>query len=125
MDGLVAYVKSTDNENAVKAIVAYGNKRETKGITETWRRAIIVLRKAFKRREKRIKDSMLEYDPEIGAISMMSFVRYFAAIEDQLRNYQEIGSREVKNCAADVNDFMYQVLGDVKIDRRILFGKDQ
>lgn len=120
---LLSYIRTATPENALSALVAYGNNREAKGVQEAWKRTTIILRKAFKRREKRIRDSFVEYDPEIGAISIMSFTNYFAAIEDALKTYYQIGSSDVRSCVSDINDFMYQMLGNVKIDRRILFSK--
>jgi len=80
-----------------------------------------VLRKSYKRREKRIRNQILDYNDEQSMIDLTNFVRYFSCIEDALRLHSEKGSQEVKEAMADVNSLMYNKLGKLKIDRRINF----
>lgn len=122
---IVDTIQKSDFDKALKTLIDYGNIRETSGINNGWDRCRRLMRATFRCRSKRLKDSIVDYDDFQSMISLLSFTEYFSSIEDLLRIFYLEGSMDVKKCVSDINDLMYQKLGDLRIDRRIMPPKDQ
>ncbi|MCK5139459.1 MAG: hypothetical protein KAQ85_06430 [Thermodesulfovibrionia bacterium] len=123
LEALVKVIKDSDIENAVEMIKTYGNMRETRGISSGWSRSRVVMRFAMKNRKKRLKNSVLEFDEYAGMLSLISFTRLISAQENIIRDLHEKGSFEVRVACAEISDATMQLLGDVKLDRRIIYSK--
>lgn len=122
---LVRVIRSSSEEEAIKLVKDYGDTRQEVGINDGWENARRVTRFAIKNRKERLKKQILEIDEFTAMVSLISFTKYFSGIEDLLREHGEKGSDEVKACVEDVNELMYQLLGEkLKIDRRTSFAND-
>lgn len=122
---LVRLIRSLPEEEAIKTIKKYTDIVAEDYVNRTWERARKLIRFINRFRKLELKKHILEMDEYSAMISVVSFTRYFAALEDLLREYNEKGSLEVKACVNDVNELMYQLLDDkIKIDRRSIFQKD-
>jgi len=122
-DSMLYSILTGTKEEAAKIIKTYGDCRAKAGIDEAWTKANKLLKVATCNREKRMKDFILNYDLEAGAITLIGFTRYYAALEELLKKLSESASRETKDALSDVADGMQMLLGDVKIDKRIVYSK--
>jgi len=118
---LAAYIQNCTPENAEKAILEYGNQRAEHGIEQAWKKSTILIRKAFKRRERRIKSHLLDFTDEQSMISPIDFIRYISCIEDQLKFHSERGGADVRDACSDISNLMYNKLAKMKPDRRLNF----
>lgn len=121
MKTMVAYIQSCTPENAAKAITEYGNQRFEQGSNGAWKISISMWRKALKRREKRIRNHLLDFNDEQSMIDIVNFVRFFSCVEDELKKMSEQGGSDVKEACASVNNLMYNKLAKIKPDRRLNF----
>jgi len=120
VEAIVDLVKVLPKEEASIVIEQYGNARHELGITNECKRWVALQSKQRVLRTRRFKSFML--DVEDGAIDPLEFIRFFAVIEDELK-YASFGqSQEVKDFAGEINDFMWNRLGNVKVDRRLIFN---
>lgn len=121
IETLVGYVKGATPENAAKAIIEYGNKRVSKGVEDAWTKSAIMWRKAFRRRQRRIKNHILDFNDEQSMIDLINFIRFFSAVEDAIKFHSERGSSDTREALADINNLMYNKLGKIRLDRRLNF----
>jgi hypothetical protein len=121
---LLKLLRSTGEEEASQLLKRYTEiiKRDT--IDYTWDRARVLVRHISKNRRQRVKKSMVNYDVESGMISLLQFTKFVAALEDAAMEHYKNGTEEVKSSIGDIINQLYQSLGNVRIDRRILFSKD-
>lgn len=122
---LVDYIKGASEDNATKAVLEYGNRRVKYAIEESWKRSSKLFGYAMHNRQKRIKDSILDYEEDQSVISLIGLTRFVASIEDCLKKHSENASEETMDALADVADLMFNKLGSIKIDRRIIFSKSE
>jgi hypothetical protein len=124
LEALVREIKNSDTEKAVEMITDYGNTRESRGINQGWSRSRVVMRFAMKNRNKRLKNSILEFDEHSAMLSVVSFTRFISALELIVRNLSEKGSLEVRVVCSEITDSLFQLLGSLKIDRRVIYSKE-
>ena len=126
LDTLVSLIaKIEDKEEIKKAVVAYGNKREKKGIEDGWRRSRVLHRFAIKNRKEQLKKHLLDYNEEAGAIPLVEFLRYFSSLSDFIKDgVRAYKTKEIMDFADEIEGLMFSKLGGLKLDRRTLFSKD-
>jgi hypothetical protein len=115
---LVRQIRSLGEDDAQRLLVSYGNKREEKGINEGWTRCRMLWSKSIRMRTKRLRDHILDYDEYTAQIEIPEFILYVSSIADELKKVMMNGSDETRHAAADLFDFMYNKIGNVKTDRR-------
>ena len=121
---LLPQCQGCQNRDIIKqALIGYINHRVGKAIEDAWDKSAEVLRATNLCRQKRIRNSILNYN-ENGQISVREFTKYFIGVVDELRQFAHHGTPEHRKAAIDVVSTMYTLLGDVKIDKRTLFTKD-
>jgi len=121
---LVRVIKSSPEEEAINIINQFRNAVAEQYIESTWKVARRFLSSVLKSRRNRLKRHIVQLDEFSAAIPLLSFQRYFCAIEDKLLEYSNISNKETREAAQDINAMMYQMLDDIKIDRRNLAQKD-
>ena len=121
---LLKLIRSVEEEDAIKMFDQYTNiiKRDT--LNYTWNRARVLVRHIAKNRRQRVRKAMVNYDEESGMISLVQFTKFIAAIEDSATNLYEKGSIETKDAISDVITSLYQLLGNIRIDKRLIFTKE-
>lgn len=121
---LVDLVKSSSPEEGLKMVTNYGNMRAADAIEQSWKyfRKLIARINGHKRMQ--LKRHVLNFDEDSGAIPLVEFVRYFAAIEDELRAGLEKESDEVRKFAENIHDTMWNRIGNIRIDKRTIFQKN-
>ena len=115
---LVNEIYESDKDRIEKLVIAYGDKREEKGINEGWKRCRMAWSKAIQIRTRRLKDHLLNYNEHTAQIEIPEFILYVSSIADELKKVMMTGSDETRHAAADLFDFMYNKIGNVKTDRR-------
>lgn len=110
--------KLEDPEAIKKILLPYGNQRETRGFEHGWLRCQSVYQKAMAQRRMTIKRFVPNYEPD-GTITLNTFNKIFFNIIDELRDVG-YGKYPIK----DFQDFLFAVVGDLKIDRRLCFKKE-
>jgi len=120
LSGLVDAVKESDKDNAALLIERYGNLREERGIEHGWRKSADVHRKLKCIQQKKLKNAVIDYDEENRCLSLEEFIRFFAAVEDELKVTMELDG-ESRDFALNLHDFMWNRLGNIKVDRRFIF----
>ena len=124
IETLIEVIQNATPQKALEIITYYGNKRETKGIEDGWKRSRVVQRFAVKSKREQLKKHLLNFDEGSNSIPDVEFVRFFAGIEDCLVNESQNMPEEVREFAASIQDLMWSKLGNVKPDRRITFRND-
>lgn len=119
---LVNYIKNADEENATLALKEYGNRRVQYAIEESWKRSHRLLECAMHNREKRIKDHLIEFNDEQSVINLINFTRFFSAVEDRIKKHMNTDNEELRDALVEINDYMYQKIGKLKLDRRLNFS---
>jgi len=120
---LVRIIQESNEEDAIKAVRLYGNQRESRGINSGWAKCRQLMRYALKNRNRRLRKEILDFDEHSGMLSLVSFTKYFAYVEDVIKALHNKGSLEVKLACGEISAASYQALGNLKIDRRLLFSK--
>lgn len=121
MNTLIDYIQHADQENAEKAVIEYGNHRAAKAIDDSWRVFRKVLNRVNGKNKKKIKDHILNYE-DSGAIDTLEFVKFIASVYDMLTLDPDKHTPEVVDFASDVADYLNLKLGNIKVDRRMIFG---
>lgn len=123
-DSIVSMLtQETKPETVASLLTQYGNLREAQGIEKGWQHCTDKFKRLDMVRKNRIKNHILEYDEENGCIKLIEFMRFFSAIIDELKvtaKYDSVNSEY----AANLEALMWNKIGDLKTDRRILFNKD-
>ena len=123
-DDLMSRIEKEKPEIKAKLVKLYGDKRAEKAIKNSWDNARLVYGKILRRRRERLKNLIVNYDEENGCVSLEEFNDFFTSVEDELilamRHCKE---QETKKLAEDIHDFMRQKVGEIRIDRRLLFAK--
>ena len=126
VDLMVDYVMSSkDKEEVKRMIIEYGNVRSAWSIECAWDKALRFFKAVKKVQKKRIQNEILDYDELNGCISLKEFTKYYFGVEDELMMYMRCGDEAHRNAAADISATLANRLGDLKLDRRILFAKDE
>lgn len=124
-DLLLDYLRvGIDRDEAKKAIESYGNARVESAVEREWKRAMKFFRAVNRTRRNKFKNDILDYDEENGCISLKEFTKFLVGVEDELRFFMINGSKTMYNVCSSVIATMYNRLGDLKVDRRLLFAKD-
>lgn len=118
-------IVSLDKKTRESLIGHYGNLREAHGIEEGWKRATDLQRKLRNIRRKKYKDTLLDYDEENRCVSLEELIRFFAAIEDELKVTMAYGEPKDREFAVNLHDFMWNRLGNIKVDRRFIFQPEK
>lgn len=124
LEGLAKVAKSLTEEQTTLAIAKYGNLREERGYSNGWNDCMHMNKKIRMNRRKMYKDTLIDYDEENRCISLEEFVKFFVAVEDELKYSMNFGSEELRGYAVNLHDFMCNKLGKIKTDRRLIFGKE-
>lgn len=118
---LVKTVRATSEEEAGQLIKSYADIRVENAINKAWKTFRKLLNRIQNTRKLQLKKHILNYDETSGAVPLTEFVKFFAAVEDELTAHQEDQSEDVKEFAENLQDFMWNKLGTgIKIDRRII-----
>jgi len=126
IDVLVKYLASCTDENEIKSLVVdYGNVRCAAGIESEGKNSRDFLRKINFCKNKRIKNFILDWDEDNGAVTLKEFTTFITAVDDVLREMIENGDEAHCAAASDVSGVVWNRIGDIKIDRRLLFSKDE
>lgn len=125
LTGLIKAVRISDDTTAHKLIKDYADKRVERAVSRTWSWCRNYIKRALIHKENRIKKHLLEYDPEVGAITIRDFLRYVVAIEIELKQQMEEGSWETRKFAENLHDLMMNKIGNIPIDRRTIYAKDE
>ena len=123
LDALVKFIESCPREEAKMYIKMYGDSREGHGIEKGWKNCNAFHKRCKDIKTKRLKEHVLEYDEENGCIPIVEFIRFFAAMEDELKATIQFDEEVNKLYAMNLHDFMLNKLGEIKTDRRLLFAK--
>lgn len=122
---LVVYLTAcTDQEQVRDLVLSYGNARHKAGIESAGQKARDFLSKINAIRGKRMKNSILNWDEENGIISLKEFTKYITGVEDELKEMVKHGDLAHANAATDISSIMWNKVGDLKVDRRLLFSND-
>ena len=120
---LVDLVKASSPEEGLKMITNYGNMRAADAIEQSWKNFRKLLARINGHRRIQLKRHVLNFDEESGAIPLVEFVRYFAAMEDEIKHGIEQESDEVRKFAENIHDAMWNRIGNIRIDKRTIFQK--
>lgn len=110
--------KMTDPQQIKYLVLSYGNKRETRGFEHAWLKCQGVYQRHMARRKTSIKNFIPNYEPD-GTISLNTLNKIFFKIFDELRDVKN-GKYDIKN----FQDYLFNIVGDIKIDRRLCFKKE-
>lgn len=114
----------TDEEQVKNVLIQYVNKRVSNAIEESWRRARVVQRFAVKNRKEQLKKHILEMDDYSAFIPLVEFLRYFASLQDYLKEAVVTHkSPEVLDLADEMEGLMFTKLEKIKLDRRSMYQK--
>lgn len=126
MDVLVKHLASCTDESEIRTLVtSYGDVRHASGIESEGRRSREFLAKINACKNKRIKNYILNWDEDNGAITLKEFTTFITAVDDVLREMIDHGDEQHCSAASDVSGVIWNRIGDIKIDRRLLFSKDE
>lgn len=121
---LVDVIRASDDETAENLIKQYAHIRVERAIDRTWSWCRRYVNRALLHKERRIQKHLIEYDAEIGAITVRSFVKYIVALEIELKQQMNEGSWETRKFAENLHDLMMNKIGDIPIDRRTIFANE-
>ena len=114
-----------DPKNAEVFIRAYGDHREGVGISKGWDRCRRIYEKQNKKREDRLRKSIIHYDEENSCISTTEAIELLTSVEDEAKRLGKDAKEESANLLEMLCDFMYsKIKGDIKFDRRLLFSRN-
>ena len=126
IETLVSYIFACDDKEEIKnLILAYGNSRHASGIESAGQKARDFYAKINALRGKRIKNSILNWDEDNGTITLKELTKFIVGIDDQLRVMVGHGDKAHADAASDISCILYDRIGDLKIDRRLLFSNDE
>lgn len=120
----VEYVQALPLEKAETEITAMLKQRVEAAIERAWKDFNKILIRVNAHKKQELKRHVLNFDEESGAIPLVEFVRYFAALEEEIKVNLEHGTEEVRDFAENLHDVMWNRLGNIKIDKRTIFAKD-
>lgn len=118
---LLQLIRKSDEDTAVDYLEQYTNIIKKDTINYSWDRARVLVRHIAKNRKQRVKSAMVNYDTESGMISLVQFTRFWAALEDISEVHYNACGEEAKEAISDIIEQAYQLLGNIKLDRRIIF----
>lgn len=121
---LLKLIRSSDEDEAIKLFDQYTKIIKRDMLNHTWDRARVLVRHIAKNRRQRVKKSMINYDEESGMISLVQFTKFIAAYENSANEHYEKGSLETKDVIADLISTLYQLLGNVRVDKRLIFTRE-
>lgn len=124
IDLLVDEIYRVDKETAKQLIQEYGNVRCEHAIEKAWYKAMNVWKALGKCRQKRMRDEILNFDDINGVITLKEFIKWYAGVEDELGFFMRNGGDRYREVCSSVLSTMSNRLGDIRIDRRILFSND-
>lgn len=119
---LLSEIRNGDEDTASKLLKGYGDKRAKAAIEESWKRSHRLLECAMHNREKRVKDHLVQFNDEMSMIDLTNFTRFFSAIEDRIKKHMDTNNEELRDALSEINDYMYQKIGKLKLDRRLNFS---
>lgn len=119
---LLNEIRHTDEQTASKLLKDYVEIRVSKAIEFAWNKMQSILKKNAHIREKRIKNHIVEFNDESSAIDLINFTRFFSAVEDRIKKHMNTENEELRDALAEINDYMYQKLGKLRLDRRLNFS---
>lgn len=126
IDVLVKYLASCTDESLIRSLItAYGNIRHAAGIEYEGRKSREFLAKINACKNKRIKNYILNWDEDNGAVTLKELTKYITGIDDELHEMMRHGDAAHCNAATDVSGIIWNRIGNIKIDRRLLFTKDE
>lgn len=126
IDVLVKYLASCTDENEIRSlVVAYGDVRCAAGIESEGKRSREFLHRVNVSKNKRIKNFILDWDEDNGAVTLKEFTTFITAVDDVLKEMIDHGDEAHCAAASDVSGVVWNRIGDIKIDRRLLFSKDE
>ena len=120
-NGLIDAIIGSDKQTASKLVKEYGDLRVKNAIEEDWKYFRRILNRTMSNRTRRLKNHILNYDEIAGAIELKEFTKYYASIEEELIREMAHGTDEVRHFAENLHDLMQSKLGNIKIDKRIIY----
>ena len=121
-DTLLSEIRHGDETTASKLLKQYGDNRAEKAIEYAWNKATSIMKHAANARERRIKNHLVEFNDEQSMIDLINFSRFFSAVEDRIKKHMNTENEELRDALAEINDYMYQKLGKIRLDRRLNFS---
>lgn len=111
-------------EEIEKLLVDYGNKRAESAINNAWRKFRGMLRGVNGRKQKRYNDFILSKDEDNGYISEIGFNKFWHKIANEIERINLTATQEVKDALVQIEDAFTNSLGDIRLDRRISYNKE-
>lgn len=128
LETLIDHIQPLDTQSQVEYIKAYVSAREKsiyeQGYAAAWKQCIKDQKKLRSIKRDRIKNAILNYDEENGYIELVDFVKFFYALDDELKRTMEQDENS-RYYAENLHDFLWNIIEKVKVDRRFLFRKDE
>ena len=124
-DTLIDYLSTCCVKSEIRELVlAYGNTRCAYGIEYEGQKARDFYHKINILRGQRIKNTILNFDEANGAINLTEFTRFISGVEDELKEIIDHGDLVHSSAANDIWCLLINRVGDLKVDRRLLFSKE-
>lgn len=128
LNTLVKEIHTLDVESQACYIKAYADSFSKnmyeQGYSKGYRDCVADQKKIRNKRNDRIKNTILNYDEENGYIELVDFTKFFFAVENELKTTMK-HDEQARSYAENLHDFLWQLLGKIKTDRRFLFRKDE
>lgn len=114
-----------DPKNADVFVKAYGDHREGEGIAKGWKRCRTLYERQNKKKEERLRKSIIHYDEQNSCISTTELIELVTSVDDEARRIGAESSSKVAEALEMLCDFMYgKIEGDIQFDRRLLFSRN-
>jgi hypothetical protein len=120
----IKFLATCEESETPLHIKSYGDSREATGIRKGWQRCSETYRKARKLKQNKLRSHLLDFDNENNCLPITEFIKFFSALEDEIKTTMQFGDDLSRSFAVNLHDFMWNKLGDIKTDRRLLFAKE-
>lgn len=122
---LVKLIQSSDAKDAENLLIRYGNQRSEKSIEDAWTKFRGMIKFMIKKDNLSTKDYLLCKDEDNTAfISVRGLHKYLYKIDNEMKRIAETCSGETLEALASIEDVMEVSLGNIKIDHRLSFSKE-
>lgn len=120
----IDFLRTCEDSEKPIHILTYGDTREAMGIKKGWQRCSETYKKARNLKQNRMRAHLLDFDNENNCLPITEFIKFFSAVEDEIKTTMAYGDEMSRAFAVNLHDFMWNKLGDIKTDRRLLFAKE-
>jgi hypothetical protein len=120
----VQLIKSANQEDAEKILSKFEQATVEKTVERAWDKIRGHIRFTATHRKNIVKNHILNYNEDNGAITLRDFSRFYQQWEDLAKKISENGSEDVIEAIDELVIGSRNALGNISLDFRMNYAKD-